>query len=418
MSTSRGALAATLFSSFLMTASACAPVMSSESKARAEQESISRELQAHAWPLLTVDEELDVAPLWDMIKGARIVGIGAAVRGAHEFRRITNTLLMQAADEERPLIVAIDVPFYVGLELDAWVRGGAVVDEFDGGDESGNVFKWIRAHNEGVAPERAVRIVGLGASDRLSIASLVAYFDAVDPASASAARGLFSRLANFEARQLLAELREKLVAGRADYVAAGGEDAYERALRLVWSIGRSAEFARREKGTYPRGQVDAAMAEQVAMLAEMTPEARIFVVSRGAHTARSADGEDPSMGRLLADRFGAGYAAIHMTFQHGTFFGLTGTRRKGRTRLETGWAPYGTLEDTLHGPTRIYALDVRAAAADRDALALYLREPSWTRSYPDVWTISRDGLPTAWSSVVPARAFDALVHVRFVAIAH
>jgi erythromycin esterase-like protein len=417
MSMSRGALAATLFSSLFMAASACAPVMSSGSKARAEQESISKELQAHAWPLLTVDEELDVAPLWDMIKGARIVGIGTAVRGAHEFRRITNTLLMRAADEERPLIVAIDVPFYVGLELDAWVRGEAV-DEFDGGDETGNVFKWIRAHNQGVSPELKVRVVGLGASDRLSIASLVAYFDAVDPEAASAARGLFSRLADFEARQLLGELREKLVAGRAEYVAAAGREAHDQALRLVWSIGRSSDFARNEKGTYPRGQVDAAMAEHVAMLADMMPQARIVVVSRGAHTARSAHGEDPSMGRLLADRFGAGYAAVHMTFQHGTFFGFSGMTRKGRTVVRTGWAPNGTLEDTLHGPSRVYALDVRSAAADRDSLALYLREPSWTRSYPDVWTISRDGLPTAWSSVVPAGAFDALVHVRYVAIAH
>lgn len=412
----------------------CAPWTGEAARWAPEQQQLTHELAGLARPLVTHEGALDLGPLWAQTQDARVVGLGEACRHVHAFKGIVHAMTRRAEAEGRPLIVALDLPFSTGLELDAWVgdawhppdpavrrRSLGRSMRFDPqrpGPEGEHVelLWWLREHNEAAGPGRAVRVVGLGGCADWSCSMwLLRYFEAVDPEHGEAARRLFAwswdggpagrRAEAEEAGALLGQVQEQLVAGRDAYVAARGAAAHASALRVVWSMGRALA------GADPAET----MAGNVAWLAEQSPEARILVVSRNAQIDRASAGPAPTMGAHLTERFGDDYVAVHMTFDHGTFVAPRGPSRVAMNR--TGWAPAGTLEAALRRDGGAYMLDVRRAAADSGPLARYLRQSHWTRAYPDVWHVATNDRPAAWSSVVPAADFDLLVVVPDVHIA-
>jgi erythromycin esterase-like protein len=417
------------------------------------QAEITRDLQGQTWPLLTVDGELDPAPLWEMTRSARIVAIGEASPGVREFRKLMNVMVQQAVADGEPLVIALDLPFVDGVKLDAWVgdawyppdprlkqRELTDPDAFDLDRlnflrEHTLLMAWIRKYNDAAPPERDIRIVGLdGCTDPRCVAWLAHYVGAVERPLADAAGRLTAELRNDgtlprrsaeqtdAARKTIADLGARLHAAREQYVATAGAGAHETALRLVQLVERRFDPSLAENGPPASAETGAVMADNAVWGAERTPGARVMILANNAYTDRSPA---PNMGRLLADRYGGEYVVIHTTFNRGFLFtvrdpsampqhqwhsGRTPGIQGGAEDVQlTGWAPPGSLEDVLKMPGDGYALDMRAATATDGELARYLRGSHRTRWYPETWRGRFGGGP--WANVALASSADVLVYV-------
>ncbi|MCY0992527.1 erythromycin esterase family protein [Nannocystis sp. ILAH1] len=401
------------------TLAACTPWRDEAHTWAPEQRAISRELDAQARAIVDGDGALDVEPVWAMTRGARVIAVGEPGRGLGLFHRIMHAMVERAAAEAAPLVVALDVCFVDGLELDAWARGAwdppdpARFDPhaFDAAGAYRPLLAWIREHNQSAAPGRAIQIAGVdGCLDPRALEPLAAYFVDLDPEFAAKVPELLAPMRMLqvpsrrtpahlaEARGGLAELRARLLARREAQVAAHGAASHEVALRLVWLAERSVD-ALGDTGTTPRALRGQVMADTVVWLAEQRPGARVVVLADNEDIDRASPVD---MGRRLGERFGADYAVVHTTFD--------GTNYLAQRQLM--WAPPGTLEAALRPSSRGYALDVQAAAAGQGSLARYLRAEHWTRAYADgLFDQARPG----WSTVVPQRDYDVLVHIAFAA---
>ncbi len=430
----------------------CAPWRGEARTWAPEHAAISEQLRAQARPVVTLDGEIDVEPLWAMTREARIIGIGEATHGTHEFRELMNAMVRRASADDRPVVVALELTFHSGLMLDAWVGDGwyppfpalrdrpleeALGDGLGATQEHRALFTWIRAYNRGVAPERAIHVVGVDQCLHWACFSgLEGYFDAVDPAYADRTRALLARgkhvmdefarspALGTAALAGLAELRARLARHREAYVRLRGERAHAVALRLVWMAEQRVHAAVAEGSTEIIEQRDRLMADNVRWISEQVPDALILLNAHNGHIARAQGrmpngrmSQGPVMGIELGRHFGDEYVAVHTAFDHGSFLAYhtrsslaaRWPRIRGLRSFPVEPAPRGTLEATLRAPG-VYALDVRTAEVGERALARYLRTEHWARWHTFAWRRFYALVPVGWSKLVPAESFDVLVY--------
>jgi erythromycin esterase len=385
-----------------------------------------------------------------MTLGARIVGIGEATHGTHEFRELMLAVVRRAAEDDAPLAVALEMPFHDGIRFDAWVRRAwhpadprlhnrAFTDSAVNGDpywigateEYRTLFTWIRTHNAGVAPERAIRVYGIDMCIHpVCSDDLAAYFADVDPAFAAEARALLVPLRArmhalhhepglaAAARANLATLRSRLLAERDTYIARRGADAHLAALRLVWMSERRVDLAFVDDPGASTER-DTLMADNVGWISDqMGADARLLVLAHNGHLGRARDillnGRESAtrhLGEALSRRYGAQYVVVHTTFDRGRFLAQRIRRRRPElAAFPIGPAPDGTLESTFRTTDTPYALDIRTASVGDGPLARYLRTHSWHRVHGYAWRRVHAFVPIAWSRVAPAEEYDILVY--------
>lgn len=437
--------------------SGCAPWRADARAFASEQPAITRELRDHARPLPELDAPVPAAaPVWTMVRGARVIGVGEGTHGTREFRRLLHALVVHAAHEQQPLALAVELPFDMVLALDAWAGHGwspaadlrgldlsdpklLATDWLGAVQESRDLFTWIRDFNRDAPPERRIRIVGVDVcmSPRCG-AAIADYIADVDPDTEPRARDLVAPLRSFElertrspelaarARANLAELRAILLEQRDRIVERRGAHTYAVAQRLVWLAERRVDIAL-VAGDNPVSQErERAMADTVAWIRGQLGDAGwVLVHAHNGHVGRARDrmpngrlSPSTQMGQHLATRLGSDYAAVYSTFDAGEFLafhtrGWIGAERFKTRRLRVfpvRAAPRGTLEATLRAPAA-YALDVREATTDAGSLASYLRAEHWSRTFTYAWRRSFAAFPVGWRGVVPATDFDVLVYV-------
>ncbi len=146
----------------------------------------------------------DYDPLLDLIGDRRLVLIGEASHGTHEFYRERARITRRLIDERGFTVVAVEGDWPDAYRVNRYVMGMSTDHDADsalGGfqrfptwmwrnrDVLGFV-QWLRAHNDArIHPTAKVRFYGLDLySLRTSIEAVVAYLDRVDPAEAARAR--------------------------------------------------------------------------------------------------------------------------------------------------------------------------------------------------------------------------------------
>ena len=146
----------------------------------------------------------DYDPLLDLIGDRRLVLIGEASHGTHEFYREHARITRRLIDERGFTVVAVEGDWPDAYRVNRYVMGMSTDHDADsalGGfqrfptwmwrnrDVLGFV-QWLRAHNDArTHPTAKVRFYGLDLySLRTSIEAVVAYLDRVDPAEAARAR--------------------------------------------------------------------------------------------------------------------------------------------------------------------------------------------------------------------------------------
>jgi erythromycin esterase-like protein len=153
-----------------------------------------------------------VAPLLERIADARLVLIGEASHGTHEFYRIRAGLTRALIARKGFTQVMVEADWPDAWRANRWVRGEA---EETGADAALGAFtrfprwmwrnrdvvaflEWMRAHNERQPPSARVGFYGLDLySLHASIAAVLAYLGKVDPEAAARARYRYGCLDHF-----------------------------------------------------------------------------------------------------------------------------------------------------------------------------------------------------------------------------
>lgn len=146
----------------------------------------------------------DYAPLYDMIGDARVVLLGEASHGTHEFYRERARITARLIEDFGFTVVAVEADWPDACRVNRWIRGmgeDAGAAEALGGftrfprwmwrnqDVLGFV-SWLKAHNDALpATARKVGFYGLDLySLSSSIEAVLHYLDGTDPAAARRAR--------------------------------------------------------------------------------------------------------------------------------------------------------------------------------------------------------------------------------------
>lgn len=157
-------------------------------------------LAAHARPLAGGPEDFDV--LLDRAHGARVVLIGEASHGTHEFYRVRAELTKRLIREQGFAAVAIEADWPDAWRVNRYVRGGG--DDRDASEALGGFRRfpqwmwrnadvldfvgWLREHNDSRPSARRVGFYGLDLySLHASMDAVVRYLRVVDPDAAERA---------------------------------------------------------------------------------------------------------------------------------------------------------------------------------------------------------------------------------------
>jgi erythromycin esterase-like protein/predicted phosphoribosyltransferase len=302
-------------------------------------------------------------PLIHAIGDARIVLLGEASHGTHEFYRERAFITRRLITEKQFDAVAVEADWPDAYRVNRYVRGaGPDQDAVESLADFGrfptwmwrnadvvDFIGWLRTHNEGRPADQRAGFYGLDLySLRASMDAVLRYLDRVDPAAARRARqryacfDQFGRLDEYAysagralssscEREVLTQLIE-LQRARAEYASRDGrlaaDDFFfaEQNARLV----RSAEEYYR---TMFRGRVESwnirdrhmvsALKELAKFLSRPDRPARIVVWAHNSHLgdARATEmgqGGEVNVGQLVRSAYGTESFSVGFTTDHGT----------------------------------------------------------------------------------------------------
>jgi erythromycin esterase len=399
------------------------------------------------------DDFSDLAPLREIVGGARIVGIGESTHRIHEFYQIRHRLTRFLIEELGFTAVVLESGFAEGVLADSWIRTGSgdvedvlrhgVTYSFGRCEEMRDQFLWLRARNQRGA---AVHFYGMDLADssgsaRPAVRAVLSYLDRVDPACAEHTRAgllpLFDYLpadrtgiawvapalhayialspaVRYEMTARIGELTERMQAMRVVYIGRSDRESYEVAYRCAVTARHTDAFL----NGFPDGATrpyeganirDAAMAENLEWI--LRRHDRVVVLAANGHlqlTPWSAPPIAPSPLTMLGQQLAAGHR--HEMVMIATAFGggeLLLHRPHpddppGHSRLfteELSLLDPESLDELLasSGMPR-YLLDLRKVPADG---------PVATR-FAAVRSMMTGGQATP---VDPLAAFDAVVYV-------
>jgi erythromycin esterase-like protein/adenine/guanine phosphoribosyltransferase-like PRPP-binding protein len=321
-----------------------------------------RAVQSHAIPL--TDSAHDYDRLTQDIGEARLVMIGEATHGTHEFYRERARITQHLIEEKGFNGVAVEADWPDAYRINRYVRGES--DDEDGAESLSDFSRfpmwmwrnadvldfigWLRAFNDTQPTEQRAGFYGMDLySLRTSVEAVLAYLDKVDPAAAKRARnryGCFDQFGDqmqqygYEAafgmtpgceREVLAELVE-LQRQRAAYASRDGRVAHDDFFFAAQNA-RLVKNAEQYYRSMFRGRADSwnlrddHMAESIeqllAHLDRSDRPARLVLWAHNSHLgdARATDmghqGEH-NVGQLLRQRFGTEVVNIGFTTHTGT----------------------------------------------------------------------------------------------------
>jgi erythromycin esterase-like protein len=172
----------------------------------------ARALRASAWQLSGAPGDHD--HLIEAIGSARVVLLGEASHGTHEFYRHRAVITKRLIEERGFRAVAVEADWPDAYRVNRWVHGA---DEDADAEQALRGFErfptwmwrnadvldfvgWLRGYREGGG--RAVSFFGLDLySLYRSIGSVISYLEAIDPVAADAARSRYACFEGFERSQ-------------------------------------------------------------------------------------------------------------------------------------------------------------------------------------------------------------------------
>ncbi|MER7844342.1 erythromycin esterase family protein [Kitasatospora sp. NPDC096077] len=317
-------------------------------------EHVSEALDRTSHPLRSTEPDAPNAglrALGSMIGGARVVGLGEATHGSHEFFTMKHRVFRYLVEEKGFTVFALEASWSAGLEIDAFVQGQGdgdarqLVRRVMAGSpwqrrEFAGLIDWMRAYNRS-RPKRPVHFVGTdlgfpGIGDR-PFTEVTAYLRKAAPASLSGVEQLYAGLRPFDdaigylsrvpapERQRNADLAQQAL----DLVTAAGkpgDQEYDWAVQHALNIARTFAFCTMrvdDESSAITAQVlrDRAMADNTLWW-QRRYGGKVLLSAHNGHVGyRTADPVlYPTIeGTLLREALGADYVSIGFTFGSGSF---------------------------------------------------------------------------------------------------
>ncbi|MEU8755857.1 erythromycin esterase family protein [Streptomyces chartreusis] len=403
-------------------------------------------LDRAAHPLRTVEpggDSRDLRPLDRMIGDARVVGLGEATHGSHNFFALKDRVFRHLVREKGFRTFALETPWSTGLRLNDYVLYGkgdprrVMREEFQrdylwwNNTDYLRLVEWMRAYNVR-HPDDPVRFIG----DDIAWTGPELY-DAVEDYAARAHPGTAARLAELyrglrptvQTGEYIERYMNLPYAERKDRAERTGEalrllerqtpgadrEAYDRAVqhaRVIDATARQYAFDL----TDPAGIAaamryrDGAMAANVVWWQQHTGT-KVLLSAHNNHVGYVPEEPEQNpkvQGAFLRESLGAGYVSVGLTFDRGSF-NATGQDDDVIRRWTLGPAAPGSNERTLDRVRyRDYVLDLRSVEAPaRD----WLRQARPTRGIGTAY-------PDGPHDIALARSHDVLIHLHRVEAAH
>lgn len=397
---------------------------------------------------LTGDADLD--HVLDLIGDARLVLIGEASHGTHEFYRTRAALTRRLIEERDFTAVAVEADWPDALRVNRYVRGQAADASSDEALSDFRRFprwmwrntvvqefvEWLRQHNRNIATPTGFYGLDLY-SLHASIESVLGYLDRVDPESATRARARYSCFDHFgqdpqvygyaTAAGLMEPCEDEVVgqlvelqqdAGRLAAESKDGDEAFfaVQNARLV----RNAESYYRAmfSGRVPSWNLrDGHMAETLealrTYLQQEAGDARVVVWAHNSHlgdasaTAMSAEGE-LNLGQLVRERHGREAFLLGFTTYHGTVTAASNWDEPAQQRRVRP-ALTGSYEALLHEVATPEMPDFLINLRN-PAVAASLRPARLERAIGVIYRPETERFSHFFLADLPAQ-FDAVIHL-------
>jgi erythromycin esterase-like protein/predicted phosphoribosyltransferase len=306
----------------------------------------------------------DYDELLDGIGDARVVLLGEATHGTHEFYRERAIITRRLIQEKQFAAVAVEADWPDAYRVNRYVRGTGADDEAVAALDGFRRFPtwmwrnadvldfvgWLRARNDHRPPERRVGFYGLDLySLRASIEAVLEYLGKVDPEGAARARRRYGCFDRFEGemqsyayatgsglepsceRAVVDQLLE-LHRARAEYASRDGRiapDEYffaEQNARLVRNAEqyyRTMLAGRAESWNLRDRHMAGTLQELLTFLERTVPNPRVVVWAHNSHIGDARATEmghlgELNLGQLAREQFGGRAVLVGFTTSTGT----------------------------------------------------------------------------------------------------
>lgn len=357
----------------------------------------------------------DLQPLKKYLRGARVVGLGEATHGTHEFFQLKHRLVEFLVREMGYTVFLIEASQPATRKINEYVlegkgdRDGALAGQGLWAWDTKEVtalIEWMRRYNQTVAPVRKVKFLGFDMhNNEAGIEELSAYLKTVAPEKSagfeqwskpmrSTGPGRqhfeYTRVSSQERRDALTRANELvgyLDLNRMLFTRGGpaAVAAFGQALDDARVIAQFADIYRRpdvaRNPSEARGAMrDFYMAANIKRLTEAEPAGTRFIV--WAHNDHIGKYE-VNMGRYLSQLFGADYYALGLSFNRGGFQARTlgGNVTIGALDgFDIGPAPPETVEwELARAGVGDFLLDLRGATMSAE-VAQWFEQPRLMRT--------------------------------------
>lgn len=409
-------------------------------------------LQSHAVPFLTAEPGSgcqDLKPLLEMIGDARVVALGEATHGTHEFLAMKHRLLECLVLEKGFTIFAMEAGWAEASHINAYVQ--AVEDEnpvgklryFMGSSELTALIEWMHQYNNRISTGDKLSFRGFDMQyGDLIIQDLLAYVKFVDPGNETFVRSeldCFSRyVKNWSAdpdaerysqageqvqslcRKGLQNIVDFLLERQPVYQDLTSPSEFNEAIHLVHLLKQNEELMATPSVEESINVRDRYMAENIlSMLDTAGPTAKMVISAHNGHVSFSPEfwqednGETEMiwMGVHLREVLKDELVVIGFGFARGSFRAIGYSEATGKT---LGFAEYSVFSQIRSSYESFlssaclprFILDLRSL--DKvSGLGSFWQEPRWFTSFGMGYVV--DNPEANASLVILPQEFDVLI---------
>lgn len=359
---------------------------------------------------------------------ARVVAVGEATHGTHEFFEIRQQLLQRLVERHGFLQLVLEADGGSTCDLNAYVQTGAgdparLIDQMGfwtwRTEEFLDIVRWIRSYNSPVEAGRRVSLLGLDMQNPPALAERVlSFLRKADPKLGREAETFYRCLGPLDSREAMARDYPQTEVGAQLQCAAGLAEVHRRLDEnraylekqdpagfacALWSseLMISAETLLRFPSTRDRLYAEALL----SLLKTPASEGGMLIWAHNGHVSNSPG----SMGRRLKRQLGDDYIIVGQTFHGGSFRARQPSPQgtAGPAGPIAAPAPFPDSYEALFERAGLpgFLLDLRPLRSDKAA-------PEWLRGPHPLWGIG--GVFRPGTSNAPVRLeeeYDFLIFV-------
>jgi erythromycin esterase len=392
----------------------------------------------------------DLQPLLDMIGNARVVALGEATHGTHEFFTMKHRILECLVEEKGFTIYAMEEGWAEMNHINAYVQGtedanpADTLSYFMGSSEIDNLIEWMRQYNDGLTSSTMLSLHGFDMQYAdLIMQDLLSYMSKADPVNRSAVQENLdcfkSNVINWSAnpnaklysqagtdiqsqcRQGLQNIHDLFASNQSAYESASSPAKFAEAFQLVNLLTQNEELMRAPTLAESINIRDRYMAENIEwLLNETGPEVKMVISAHNGHVALSSEAQSSDngeskmipMGIRLKEMAGDDLVVIGMGFNHGSFRAIGYSNAKGSSLGYSVYkidSPIQNSQDTFLANANLprFYLDLRTMRTNPN-LADWFLTPRWLNEF-GLGYIVDDPKANAAMIVLP-NEFDILIY--------